>query len=149
MVVGRQRVVWSSRTASRPGAIAQRIVLVAAVPSAFTTVRSVTGVDGSRSGRRVQRGISPIPAAISTPYAVRRTERDRERRAPQQVADRVAGVVGDPQLGPERLEHRPQLGLGLRRVDDPETAGDLTGLGDVLVALRLVERVLAVGLVGK
>ena len=44
---------------------------MASEPSARTTVRSVTGSQGSRSGRRVQRGISPIAAATSTPYGAR------------------------------------------------------------------------------
>ena len=41
-----------------------------------------------------------------------------------------------------------ELGLGRRRVEDPEPAGDLGGLGDVLVAAGLVERQPTVGLVG-
>ena len=51
--------------------IAHRIVPVASDPSARTTVRSETGSHGSRSGPRVQRGISPTAAATSTRYGAR------------------------------------------------------------------------------
>ena len=44
------------------------MVPVAALPRARTTVRSLTGNHGSRSGRRVQTGIRPIAAATRAPY---------------------------------------------------------------------------------
>ena len=142
---GAVAVARSSCASSTPDDIAQRMVPVARVPSALTTVRSETGSHGRRSGRRVQRGIRATPAAISTAYAGRAAT--GSSRVQDEEAHRAAGLLGGAQLGAEGVEHRAQLGHGRRRVDHAQLAGDQRRLGDVGVAPGLVEGAGAVRLV--
>ena len=121
------------------------MVPVAALPRARTTVRSLTGNHGSRSGRRVQTGHQPDRGGHQG--AVPGPGGPRQGRVPDQEGDRLASVLGGRQLRPEALERGGQLGLGGGRVEDAELAGDHGRLGDVLVTAGLVERPLAVDLV--
>ena len=121
---------------------------VATLPRARTTVRSLTGSHGSRSGRRVQTGISPIAAATRAPYAGRAAQ--RQLRVPDQERDRLAGVVGGraARAGRPRAPRRSsRLGASAGRRRRAARA-DLASLGDVRVAADLVQGRRAVDLVG-
>ena len=99
---GADRSRWARSRATTAGSLvmAHRMVRVASAPSGRAIRSWAIGSIGRPRGSRDHAGIRPTAAATSTPYGTRAAT--GQVGVPDQVRDRLARMVGDRQLGPER-----------------------------------------------